>query len=228
MRCRHLLQAIAAVACLAGGAAAQAAIVYQLVGGVCSDSNAFEVSYPDPAGLRPPTLGAGPPVCHASAMSITLTFSDAYVPGTRFSVDWLSPDAARVIERMEFFDGYTRVNGNFLPGSGSRIDGIMPTSSGAGEFFFGFNPFGGGGIGVRLDGTWTYSNEGPSGPPCGIASTEGPGGCAGSSQYNSVGTYSAWQRVGAPAAVPEPSALALVALGLAAAGWAGRRKITAA
>jgi hypothetical protein len=224
MRLTTLLKVTAALVCVCGSVGVQASIVYQLIGGTCVDSNANQVFFPDPTGQQPPRPGVSPPVCSPS-ISMTLSFSDAYVPGTSFSQNGLTPMEDRLLQSWSFFDGRARESRNFLlfP-NGDVIRGAMPDQSGFGEFFT-RGEFGGGFLQFRNTGTWAYSNEGSTlNAECGIASGVGPGEvCRFTQSYDSLGNYATWQRIGAPTAVPEPTALGLVAMGLFAAGLATRR-----
>jgi PEP-CTERM motif len=229
MRLPTLLKVTAAVACVCASVGVQASIVYQLIGGTCTDSNANQVFFPDPTGQRPPTPGVSPPVCSPS-ISVTLRFSDAYAPGTSFNQNFATPMANRLLESFEFFDGVYRDRRNFLlPSTTDVAFGTMPDEFGVGELLI-RGQQGGGNLTVRNTGIWSVSEEfNSTTAECGITSGVGPGAvCTPGRSYASIGDYSAWQRVGAPTAVPEPTALGLVAIGLFAAGLATRRSLNRA
>jgi hypothetical protein len=195
---------------------ASASLTYRMVAATCTDSNAKEVLFPDGEGGT--IGGAGPKVC-ANHITVEVTMRGDYVPGTQFN--WSAEDPTPPpVENFFYDDGALRIgvdssfNRNPLSESGMLpARGVQRTLFGTGN--------NGGGFGTNPDGTWSMNVDSIATIPgaiCGIASTEGPNGCIGASNYNAIGTYRGWQRV------PEPATSVLLLTSVGLMGLMSRRR----
>ena len=189
---------------------AHAGPLYQLSGGVCTNSNRLENLGTLPV---PPfvIVGVGDKIC-ADNIAATLAFNGTYLPGAPFW-DYDRPSLKFVVEHFTFNDGPGVISDPLvIIGRGGYIRGTMPVLSGLADVDVLWQE----GYYFRTSsaGQWIFGIEFRNfGAPCGPTSIPGPapvGVCVYYSHYFSEGTYQGWNLIPTPSAL----SLALLALGL--------------
>lgn len=126
----------AAAICAHGGP------VYQLVGGVCTDSSR-------------PDIGE-PPLCNYN-IAVRITMVDGYVPGTAFSgTPFETPSP---VEEIAFSDGFAQFTSGFPAGALGRANyGDLPEATGrSGVHIHWFDAVA---FDTEANGTWSFGEEG--------------------------------------------------------------------